>query len=103
MSFSVMRDETKKTLSEIREDPKEVMKRSIFQKALSSYDLSSARKETGNVTKILKIMKDISEEPIKIERPMLELYKIEASGLIILRAILMLLNAVLIHRIFKWN
>lgn len=102
MSFAVLREETKKVATEITEDPKEVMKRSIFERAISSYDLSASKKETWNTTKILKIMRDISTEPeIKEVKPMVELYKVEAFGLIILRAILMLLNAVLIHRILN--
>ena len=99
MSFAIKREETQKTISEIREDPNEIMRRSLFEKAISSYDLSAAKRETGNTTKILKMMKDISTEQPSKEPPMLELYKIEAFGLIILRAILMLLNALLIHRI----
>lgn len=102
MTFAVRRDETKKTLTEIREDPKETMKRDLFQRALVSYDLSAMRKESGNMNKSLSLMKEVSaEREVKEEKPMIELYKIEAFGLIVLRAILMLLNALLIHRIFN--
>lgn len=102
MSFSVMRDEIKKTELETMEDPKEVMKRDIFKRAVSSFDLSLSKKETWNTNKILKIMTDVSKEvEVKEAKPMLELFKIEAIGLIVLRAILMLLNALLIHRILS--
>ncbi len=102
MSFSIFRDETKKTVLELSEDANEKMKRSLFEMAVKTHDLSAARKETGNATKILKLMKDISENrPQETTKTITALYKIESIGLIILRAILMLLNAVLIHRIFK--
>lgn len=101
MTFHVKQKEIKKISLEIKNDPAEIMRQDIFEKAIISFDLSARKSETGNTAKILKMMSDIRAEQPKEKPPMIQLHEIEAFGLIILRAILMLLNALLIHRIVK--
>lgn len=101
MTFHVKQKEVKKIALEIKNDPAEIMRQDTFEKALVSFDLSAKKRETGNTAKIIKILTDIRAEEPKEKPPMIQLYKIETFGLVILRAILMLFNALLVHRILN--
>lgn len=100
MTYSIERDKTIKSSKEIKEDIGEIMKQELFTKAKTAFDISAKRQESGNVSKFLKTMEDTAKMTASPEAAqMINVFKFEAVSLVILRAILMLLNALLIHRI----
>jgi hypothetical protein len=100
MTYAIKRDETIKTIKEIKGDTDEKMRQELFAKTMIAFDLSAKRHETGNTARFIKILEDTTKSPVApMAKPMLNVLKFESISLIVLRAILMLLNALLIHRI----
>jgi hypothetical protein len=100
MSYGVLKKESLKTDLAVSELAAESRREAVFERAKRSFDLFEERGQSKNAQKSFKAMEDLLE---KLEKPKghfdLRLYKIEAFGLVILRAIMMLLNALLVHRL----
>jgi len=117
MSYGLYKTKLVKTeevkISKIEEDQEKTKRetlRDLFESSKIAFDISASKGHITSANKILTEMKEIGDK-IEEESPSVlktavskdeDLINFQAYGLIALRAILMILNALLIHRIFSF-
>lgn len=116
MSYGLFKDEafkkavvTKEDASHEKDEIRLETLRETFDSTRQAFSLSIEKGQIRNAQNLIKSMEDLSEKMTEKRENMPqietakanELLRYEAYGLIVLRAILMILNAVLIHRIFS--
>ncbi len=117
MSYGLYKTKLVKTeevkISKIEEDQEKTKRetlRDLFESSKIAFDISASKGHITSANKILTEMKEIGDK-IEEESPSVlktavskdeDLINFQAYGLIALRAILMILNSLLIHRIFSF-
>lgn len=117
MSYGLYKTKSVKTeevkISKIEEDQEKTKRetlRDLFESSKIAFDISASKGHITSANKILTEMKELGDK-IEVEAPSVpkivvskdeDLINFQAYGLIALRGLLMILNALLVHRIFSF-
>jgi hypothetical protein len=102
MAYGIKKNEGVEMHKITESDSNSNLLRESIRKAQAALDLAISRKESGNVARGTKTLADLStqlEKSMGSQNPAAELVETRSLGLIFLRALLMLINAIAIHHI----
>lgn len=102
MAFGIKKKEGVEIYKISETDSNSSLLRESIRKTQAALDLAISRKESGNVARGTKALADLSAQMGKgmgSQHPAAELIETRSIGLIFLRALLMLINAIAIHHV----
>lgn len=104
MAYGVKKNEVVSVNKAVDSDVDAKLLRENIQRTQAALDIALARKESGNIARYTKALETISTQLLE-KRPQASLsiamIETQSTGLIFLRALLMLVGALLLHRVIR--